>query len=81
MMGGGLGISGLGQQSSSSHDAEPGASDNGLSRDNTFAEIGQQDMDGITVSDDGDSEWEDNEGSRLFLEYQRRKDRYSFNPR
>jgi hypothetical protein len=67
MMSGGLGISGLDQPSSSSHDAALGPSGAGPSEGNTYAELGQQDADDAAVSEDGNSEWEDDEGSRLFL--------------
>lgn len=78
---GGLGISGLGQPPSSCHDAETGASDAGPSRENRYAGLGHQDADGTALSDDGDSAWEEDEGSRIYLEYQKRKGRFSFNPR
>jgi hypothetical protein len=82
MMSGGLGISGLDQPSSSSHDAESGTPEAGPIKGSTFAGLGRQDADGTAVSDDGDSEWEDSEETRSFLEYHkhRQNGRYSFKP-
>jgi len=81
MIGDGLGISGLDQPSSSTYHAGQGVSEAGPRGENSYAGLGYQDVDDTAVSDDGNSEWEDDEGSRLFLEYQKRKDRHSFNPR
>lgn len=83
MTSGGLIMVGLGQPSSSSHDAEPGASDTGPSVGSISAGLERQVADSTVVTDDGDSEWEDDEGSRLFLDYHRGRQngRLSFTPR
>lgn len=85
MIGGGLGISSLGQplSLSQSRGALPDVCDAGPSGESSFAGLGCQDEDGSAVSDDGDSEWEDSQEMRVFLEYhkKRRSTRYSFTPR
>lgn len=70
MLSGGLGGGDLGQRPGTSHGVGGGTTGAGLAREVTHGGLGHQDVDGTAVSDDGDSDWEDQEATRVFRAYE-----------
>jgi hypothetical protein len=71
MMSGELGGGDLGQRSNTSHGAGPGAAGADPSRRNPYSRLGHRDIDDTAVSDDGDSDWEDQDATQIFRAWNR----------